>query len=174
MYAVREYVGAERVNVALRRLMQQYGGARPPLPTTRDLYRELEAVTPDSLRYLLHDLLAANTVWELATERVTAAPASGGMRRLTLDVRARKIVVDTAGTVREAPMHDLVEIGAFADGADGARGASVYRRLHRLRSGTQRISVTVPAAATWAGVDPRTLLFDLTPADNVQRVTRPE
>jgi aminopeptidase N len=173
LYALREYVGADRVDGALRRLLAAHAGGRPPLATTRDLYRELAAATPDSVRPLLHDLFAANTLWELATERVTAAPAPGGMTRLTLDVRARKIVVDTAGAEREVPMNDLVEVGAFADGPGGARGAPVYRRLHRIRSGAQRIVLTVPAAAAWAGVDPRHLLFDLTPGDNVAPVRGP-
>jgi hypothetical protein len=174
MYALREYVGADRVDVALRRLLAAHAAAHPPLPTTRDLYRELEAVTPDSLRPLLHDLFAANTLWDLATEQVSAVPAPGGMVQLTLAVRARKIVVDTAGAVRELPMHDLVEIGAFADGAGEERGAPVYRRWHRIRSGTQRVTLTVPATATWAGVDPRSLLFDLKPGNNVARLPRTE
>jgi hypothetical protein len=172
MYALREYVGAEPVDVALRRLIAANASGAPPLPTTRDLYRELEAVTPDSLRYLVHDLFAANTLWELATERVSAEPGPNGTRRLTLDVRARKITVDTAGRVRELPMHDLVEIGAFADSAGDTAGASVYRALHRIRSGRQRITITVPAGAAWAGVDPRHLLFDLDPQDNVARLPR--
>jgi hypothetical protein len=170
MYALREYVGREQVNVALRRLLERHRAGTPPLATTRDLHRELAAVTPDSLRPLLHDLLAANTVWELATERVTATPAPGGMVRLSLDVRARKLVVDTAGRERELPMHDLVEVGAFADGPGETRGAPVYRRLHRIRAGTQRLTVVVPATATWAGVDPRSLLFDVEPTNNVTRV----
>jgi hypothetical protein len=170
MYTLREYVGAERVDAALRRLLAAHPAGVPPLPTARDLYREIEAVTPDSLRSLPHDLFAANTLWELATERVTAAPALGGTTALTLDVRARKIVVDTAGAEREVPMDDLVEIGAFADASDGARGVPVYRRLHRIRSGAQRVTIVVPAAARWAGVDPRQLLFDLRPGNNVARL----
>jgi hypothetical protein len=170
MYALREYVGPGQVNAALRRLLAAHPPAAPPLPTTRDLYRELEVVTPDSLRPLLHDLFAANTLWELVTDSVRAEPAPGGMTRLTLDVRARKIVIDTAGVERELPMHDLIEVGAFADGAEGARGAPLYRRWHRIRSGAQRITLTVPAAAAWAGVDPRALLFDLKPGNNVARL----
>jgi hypothetical protein len=172
LYALREYVGAARVDTALRRLLVAHRSGEPPLATTRDLYRELQAVTPDSLRPLLHDLLAANTVWELATERVTATPAPGGMVRLSLDVRARKLVVDTAGRERELPMHDLVEVGAFADGPGETRGAPVYRRLHRIRAGTQRLTLDVPATATWAGVDPRSLLFDVKPQNNVARLGR--
>jgi hypothetical protein len=170
MYALREYVGAAPVNVALRRLLAAHPAGRPPLPTTRDLYRELEAVTPDSLRPVLHDLFAANTLWELATDSARAEPAPSGMTRVTLDVRARKLVVDTTGASREVPMHDLVEIGAFADGPGGGRGPAVYRRLHRIRSGTQRIALVVPARARWAGVDARALLFDLTPGNNVARL----
>jgi ABC-type transport system involved in multi-copper enzyme maturation permease subunit len=170
LYALREYVGAGQVDVALRRLLAAHADARPPLPTTRDLYRELQEVTPDTLRPLLHDLFAANTLWELAAEQVSAVPAPGGMVRLALAVSARKIVVDTAGAVREVPMNDLVEIGAFADGSGDEPGAPVYRRWHRIRSGAQRLTITVPAAATWAGVDPRSLLFDLVPGDNVARL----
>jgi hypothetical protein len=166
MFALREYVGAERVNTALRRLLAAHPPGQPPLPTTRDLYRELDAVTPDSLGYLLHDLFAANTVWELATERVTAQPAPGGTTRLTLDVRARKLVLDTAGVQQEIPMDDLIEIGAYVDGP----GAPVYRRLHRIRSGTQRLTIVAPATAMWAGVDPRSLLFDLDAGNNVARL----
>jgi hypothetical protein len=63
-----------------------------------------------------------------------------------------------------------VEVGAFADGPGETRGAPVYRRLHRIRAGTQRLTVVVPATATWAGVDPRSLLFDVKPTNNVTRV----
>jgi hypothetical protein len=68
----------------------------PPLPTSLDLYRELQAVTPDSFQYLLHDLFEANTFWELETERATAAQTEAGIWEVTLDVRARKVVADTA------------------------------------------------------------------------------
>jgi hypothetical protein len=169
LYALREYIGAERVNLALRRLFAANAHGRPPLPTSLDLYRELQAVTPDSLRYLLHDLFAENTLWDLQTDSMRAEPAPGGMTRLTLDVRARKVVISTTGVEREVPMNDLVEIGAFAEGTGDEPGAPVYRRLHRIRSGAQRITLTVPATAAWAGIDPRHLLFDLNPMDNVAR-----
>ena len=67
MYALSEYVGEDRVNGALRRLIEKHDAAEAPLATTLDLYRELQAVTPDSLKYLLHDLFEVNTFWELET-----------------------------------------------------------------------------------------------------------
>ncbi len=72
LYALSEYIGEERVNRALRRLLEKHRPEGAPLATTLDLYRELQAVTPDSLQPLLHDLFEVNTFWELETERASA------------------------------------------------------------------------------------------------------
>lgn len=171
MHALREYVGAERVNAALRRFFERHGSAKPPLPTTLDLYRELQASTPEELRYLLVDLFEANTYWELATKRVEAERVATNEWRVTLDVRARKVVVDEAGVETEVPMDDLVEVGVFAAAVEGARGQPPYLRLHRIRSGEQRITLTVPEEPARAGLDPRNLLIDVETGDNLSEVT---
>ncbi|MEA2563622.1 MAG: type transport system permease protein [Acidobacteriota bacterium] len=170
MYALREYIGEERVNIALRRLFQKYGSGEPPLPTSLDLYRELQAVTPASLRYLLVDLFEANTFWELAAERVTARQTESGSWQVTLEVEARKEVVDSLGAVTEVPMNDLVEIGVFAAAEDGGLGEPLYLRMHRIRSGEQSITVTVPGKPAGAGIDPRSLLIDVDATDNLANI----
>ena len=172
MYALREYVGERPVNEVLRRLLAAHGSGRPPLATSLDLYRGLQAVTPDTLHDLLHDLFAANTLWELRTNSVTAEPTASGAWQVTLDVRARKTAVDTAGTETEVPMDDLIEVGVFGPGKDGAAGAPLYLRRHRIRSGEQRIVVTVPQEPARAGIDPRGLLLDPKSSDDVQPVSR--
>ena len=52
--------------------------------------------------------------------------------------------MDSVGAEREVPMDDIVEVGVYADAADGRRGAPLYLRTHRVRAGAQRITVTVP------------------------------
>ncbi len=161
---MREYVGEGRVDAALRRLLERHGGGEPPLPVPTDLYRELRAVTPDSLHGLLADLFERNTYWELATEGARAQPTGTGTWRVTLDVQARKVVVDEAGVETEVPMDDWVEVGVFAD---GAASEPLYLGRHRVRSGQRRLTVTVPGRPARAGVDPRHLLIDTRPGDNV-------
>jgi hypothetical protein len=78
LYALSEYIGERRVNQALRVLLAKHLPQEAPLATTLDLYRELRAVTPDSLHYLLHDMFEVNTYWELETERVAAGPTPSG------------------------------------------------------------------------------------------------
>ena len=163
LYAMREYIGKDRVDDALRSLLKKHGSGAPPLPTSLDLYRELQAVTPDSYQYLLHDLFEKNTFWELATERATAKQTSAGAWQVTLDLRARKVVVDEAGIEAEAPMDDWVEIGVFGEGEP-------YRETRRIRSGQQTITVTAPRKPTRAGIDPENLLIDLDTEDNIKDV----
>ena len=171
MYALSEYIGEERVNGALRRLLAKYGSGAPPLLTSLDLYRELQAVTPDSLQYLLHDLFEANTFWELETEGATAEETDAGAWQVTLDVRARKVVVDAGGVETEVPMDDSVEIGVFAPVEKGeASGKPLYVQMHRIRSGKQTITVTVPRNPARAGIDPYHLLIDWEMDDNVKAV----
>ena len=171
LYALSEYIGAERVNDALRRLFEKHGSGTPPLPTSLDLYRELQAVTPDSLQFLLHDLFEANTFWELETQRATAEQTEVGTWQVTLDVRARKVVVDEAGILTEVPMDDWVEIGVFAPAQAGeVSGKLLYAQKHHIRSTEQTITVTVPRRPARAGIDPHHLLIDLEIDDNFEEV----
>jgi hypothetical protein len=90
---------------------------------------------------------------------------------VTLDVRASKVVVDEAGVETQVPMDDLVEVGVSAAAGDGGAAAPPYLRMHRVRSGEQRITVTVPWEPARAGIDPRSLLIDVEAGDNFAEVT---
>lgn len=144
LYALRHYIGKKRVNHALRQLLRTYTPA-PPLQTTLDFCRELQAVTPDSLHYLLHDLFATNTFWDLKTEQATAKQTKTGAWLVTLTVDARKMRVDSIGRETNVPMNDWVEIGVFAPANKGQKtGQTIYLQKHRIQSGKQRIAVMVP------------------------------
>ncbi len=159
LHALAEYMGADRVNTALRRLIENHGSGAPPLATTLDLYHELQAVTPDSLQYLLHDLFEVNTFWELDAERATAEQTPTGTWQVTLDVQARKVVADSAGTETEVPMDEWVPIGVFARGEPGDElSAPLYLKMHRIRLGEQTITVMVTREPALAGIDPHHLL----------------
>jgi hypothetical protein len=159
LHALTEYMGVDRVNTALRRLIEKHSSGEPPLATTLDLYRELQAVTPDSLKYLLHDLFEVNTFWELETARVTAEKNADSTWQVTLHLKARKVVVDSAGVETVVPMDEWVPIGVFARGERRDKlSAPLYLKMHRIRSGEQTITVTVPRRPVLAGIDPHHLL----------------
>ena len=159
LYALREYVGEERLNAALRQLNERYGSGAPPLATTLDLYRELPAVTPDSLRPLPRDLWEVNTFWEFETTRVSSVETEAGRWQVTLDVRARKVTVDSAGAETEVPIHEPVQIGVFPAGPrSDALNTPLALQMHHVRSRQQTVTVTVRGKTGLAGVDPYHLL----------------
>jgi hypothetical protein len=171
LFAMSEYMGKERVNLAFRRLIEKHSSGAAPLATSLDLYLELKAVTPDSLHYLLHDLFEANTFWDLETEQATAKQTEVDTWQVTLRLRARKVTVDPAGVETEVPMDERVQIGVFARTGQGAEfGETLYLQMHRIRSGEQTISITVPREPADAGIDPYLLLIDLERFDNVEKV----
>jgi len=167
MNALSEYVGEAQVNEALRTLVKKKASS---LATTIDMYRELQAVTPDSLKPLLHDLFEVNTYWTFDTKQAKAVQTDAGTWQVTFEVNAKKVVADSAGRETELPMTDWVEIGVFAPAEPGGiLGKPLYVQKHRLRSGTQTITVTVPQKPARGGVDPYNLL-DWEEGDNIERV----
>ena len=125
-------------------------------------------VTPDSLQSLLRDLFELNTIWTFDTKRGTAERTEAGTWRVTLEVEARKEMVDTAGVETRLPLNDLVEIGIFAPRKEGEiLGKPLYWQKHRIRSGRQTITVTLPEKSDRAGIDPYNLL-DWEQGDNIE------
>jgi aminopeptidase N len=170
LYALSKYSGKERVNGALKQLLAKHGQGKVPLPTTLDLYSELKTNTPDSFHYLLHDLFEVNTFWDLKTDKATAKQTYNGNWEVTLKVQARKEVTDEMGNETHVPMNDWIEIGIFAEPEKGKQLDKVlYLQKHRIRTGAQTITLTVPAKPTRAGIDPNNLLIDLKQHDNTRK-----
>ena len=172
MYTLRERLGADAVNGALRRFREKYAGADAPPATSRALYAELQAITPDSLRPFLSDLFEHITVWDVRTDSVKVAPNGDGAWRTTLYVDAAKARADSIGRQTPISMDDLVEVGVFADrpGTADGLGETLYLKQHRLRSGKQTITVVVPRRPARAGVDPYRKFIERQRDDNVATV----
>ena len=69
-------------------------------------------------------------------------------------------------------MDDWVEIGVFAPAGEGnGLGEPIYLQKHRIRSGEQTITVTVPRKPARAGIDLYHLLIDGEMGDNVEEVS---
>lgn len=166
MFALREAVGEERVNAALRNLLAKFEPGRPPYPTSLDLYAELRAVTPAHMQSLLRDLFENITFWDLRMKSMAVEPSSRGTHRVTLQIDAQKLEANAAGKEKPVPMDDRIEVGVF-----DANGKSLYRRRHAIRSGAQTLTVTVSGVPARAAVDPDHELLDRKPEDNVAEVS---
>ena len=171
MYTLRDRLGADAVNGALRRFRERFSGPAAPPPTSRALYAELQAVTPDSLRPLLSDLFEHITLWNVRTDSARAEPIAGGAYRVTLFVEASKARADSIGNQTPLAMNDLVEIGVFSGPPrDDSPGEALYLKRHRIRAGKQTIVLTVTRLPTRAGIDPRRTLIERERDDNIAEI----
>jgi ABC-2 type transport system permease protein len=166
MYTLREHIGAEAVNGALRRFLAKYRGSGPPYPTSLDLYAELRAVTPPSLYPLLTDLFETITLWDLKTQRAVARRLPDGKYEVTLEVMAQKLRASGTGVETATPMNDLVEVGIFAQG----KNDPLDRTRHRIHTGKQVLRIIVPQEPSRAGLDPDGKLIERERGDNVVEV----
>lgn len=169
LHALREYIGKNRVRLALQNFFKKYSsGTVLPLPT--DLYKELQNVTPHYMQYLLHDLFSSNTFWEFKIGNATASQTPSGKWKVTMDVHARKYTVDIKGTQTNIEMNDWIQIGVNGKDGKNKTDKNLYLQQHRIRSGMQSIEVEVTAKPDLAAIDPRSLLIDLEQTDNIVRV----
>jgi ABC-type transport system involved in multi-copper enzyme maturation permease subunit len=166
LYTLREHIGDQAMNTALRRFLEKYRGSGPPYATSLDLYAELRAVTPPSLHSLLHDLFETITLWVVKTKSATARRLADGQYEVTLDVVAQKVRADSLGAETPTPMNDFVEVGVFAPGKDDP----FYLKRHRLHSGRQTLRIVVPQEPSRAGLDPYRKLIERERDDNVVAV----
>ncbi|MEJ8755548.1 ABC transporter permease [Pontibacter sp. H259] len=165
MHALSEYIGKQKVNSALRQLLQKHNTGQIPFPTTLHLYQELEQVTPDSLNYLLNDLFRKNIYWRLKTKQFAATQTKAGKWEVTLKIQAQKVVVESTGVEKEVPMNDWLEVGIYNEG--NTLHKPLYLQKHRIRAGEQTIKVTVPRKPGSGGIDPNQLMIDLRSDDNM-------
>jgi ABC-type transport system involved in multi-copper enzyme maturation permease subunit len=166
LYTLREHIGGEAVNVALRRFLEKYRGSGPPYPTSLDLYAELRAVTPPSLHYVLTDLFETITLWDVKTQSAATRRLPDGKYEVTLEVTAQKLRADGSGIETATPMNDFVDVGIFARGKDDP----LYLRRHRIRTGKQTLRIIVPQEPSRAGVDPYRKLIERERDDNMVEV----
>lgn len=169
MVALRDVLGAERVNLALRRFIERYGNRPPPDPTTRELIAELRAVADDAHQALITDWFERITLYDVA---VTGAQsrAAGDAYEVAIDIAARQLDVDGEGVESEVPLSAPFDVAVFAADADD-QAAPIYVAKHWLASGPQRVVLRVPARPGRVAVDPYGLRLDRRPADNAREVS---
>lgn len=63
----------------------------------------------------MEDLFKENTYWRLKTKQLAAEQTEAGDWEVTLKMEAQKFVVDAAGSEKEVPMNDWLEIGIYEE-----------------------------------------------------------
>lgn len=172
IYYLKEMIGEEGVNRALRKVIAKYAYAQPPYPTSHVLIDAFREETPENLQYLIRDLFEEITLFGNRTLEAKAKKRADGKYEVTIEIETRKFHADGKGVETEAPLNDFIEIGAFAKaGKDQRYGKVLHREKIQMKSGKAQYKFVVDEEPEKAGVDPLRLLIDRVPSDNMKKVT---
>ena len=171
MYALRDYLGEDRLNAAIRGFLDKWKFKGPPYPTSLDFVGAMRSATPDSLKYVVDDLFNYITLYELKSDSSAATKTPDGRWRVDLWVTAKKLRSDSLGHETEVPMNDLIDIGVFGapprgGAAPDKNGIELYLRKHRIVSGEQHLEIVLDEKPQSAGIDPLHKLIDRYVQDN--------
>jgi ABC-2 type transport system permease protein len=172
-YALRDYIGEGAMNTALRTFLGKWALKGPPYPTARDLYAELDRVTPDSLKYVLKDLFGEITFYENKADSATTTKRADGSYDVHLVLRSKKLKGDSIGNTREVPVADYVDVGVFGERVAGQKlGEPLLVKKVHITQAVTTLDLVVPKEPRKAGIDPYNKLVDRTPEDNVTAVVK--
>lgn len=166
MYALRDYVGEEAINGAIRAYLRGARFRGAPYPTSRDLVQRLYAATPDSLDYLVEDLFETVTLWDLRAEPATVTRTQGGGYLVDFTVSASKTRADGLGRTTPEPIGDWIDVGVL--GEDGE--TPLFLRRYHFTGAPRRFRITVSEPPSVAGIDPLHKLIDREREDNTVKV----
>ncbi|MCA9697904.1 MAG: hypothetical protein KC431_10305, partial [Myxococcales bacterium] len=175
-YALKEYIGEEALNQALRDYIAEVAFQQPPYTVSTDLYAHLKKATPEKYQYLLADMFEEITLYDNRALEATVRELEDGKFELTLELQARKFHADAKGVETAVePLADWIEIGAYVEREVEVGGKTVTREVPiflelRQFSGDETVTVIVDERPLEAGIDPRNLLIDREPDDNRVKV----
>ncbi|RAK58473.1 aminopeptidase [Phenylobacterium hankyongense] len=175
MYLLRDRIGEDKVNAALRRVLAQYAFKGAPYPRSQDLVDALRAEAGPEHQQLITDLFEKITLYDLKTKTAVVKKRADGRYDVTLTVDAKKVYADGQGKETATPINgELFDVGVFTaePGKPGFSSKNVaYFATRPLQSGVQTFTVTVDKPPKYAGVDPYNKEIDRNSDDNDIKVT---
>ena len=187
LYALADYIGEDKLNLALHDFLMQYRYANAnnqvdaadphqaafvpnqPYPDTRQFVEALRKQTPPELQYYIDDGFNRIVLYDNKALSATSQKLPDGRYQVTLDVQARKSQADGNGVESPMPLNDYIDIGVFSGKKDEETPLSLHKE--RLTGEHQTFTILVNTKPTRAGIDPYNKLIDRIADDNLIDIT---
>jgi hypothetical protein len=170
MYALRDYIGEDRVNAACREFIKKYAFTGPPYPTALDLVEEFKKVTPPEQQAIIHDLFETITLYDNKTTEVKATQLPDGKYRVTFTVESKKLRGDGKGAEQPIAIDDWIDVGVLATGKTKDDDTVLFMEKRHITQPTTSFDIIVASKPTKAGIDPFNKLIDRNPDDNTKKL----
>ncbi len=163
LYALQDYIGEEKVNLAMKNFLDEFKYKAPPYPTSLDFLRHLEPQVPDSMKYLITDWFKEITLYDNRVINSTYSALKNGKYEVNIEVEATKIKADSLGNETKFPTNDWIDLGVFSDSKEENLIFEKRVKINQLKMNFTFEVDTIPAKSA---IDPRMLLIDRVYKDN--------
>ena len=173
MYVLKDIVGEDRVNRALRGLIGEFAFKGAPYPTSRDLLRYLRAEAGPEHQQLITDLFENITLYDVKLTAARKQRRADGAWDVALEIDARKLYADGQGRENEAALDEPFDVGIFTaepGKKDFNEAAVLVFERKPIRSGPQTLNLVTAREPSFAGVDPYNKRVDRNSEDNVRAI----
>lgn len=113
MYALRDYIGEDSVNAALKRYIKKSRISSAPYTTAKEFVANMKLSTPDSMQYVIKDLFEDITVYENYVKDLKSVKQADGKYKVTITVGSAKFKADSLGKSKSVAVNDWMDIGIF-------------------------------------------------------------
>jgi ABC-2 type transport system permease protein len=175
LYGLRDLIGEDSMNVALREFRSAYAfKTDPPFAGANNLFEYLQKHVPDSLQYYLTDTWQKITLYDNKVVEAKAEPtANKDEYKVTLKVDVSKVWIDDKGNdIAAKSMNDYMDIGIFASDSKSKEGRQLtnplYLSKYKFTSGQHILQIIVKGKPVRVGIDPYAKLIDRQPNDNMK------
>ncbi len=172
-YRLRDEIGEDTLNRALKKFLQDKGYQQPPYATSVELLDYIRAEAGPKHSSLIADLFEKISFYDNRVETATAKKRADGKYEVVLDLHAAKLYADGKGKEMPGKLDDWIEVGVFARGPSGEEADEkvLYLKRHRITGGQPKLTVVVDEKPYEAGFDPYNKLIDRVSSDNRKRVS---
>ena len=172
-YRLRDEMGEEALNRALRTFLMAKRYQQAPYTTSKELLDAIRAEAGPQHEQLIADLFEKISFYDNRVESATAKKRADGKYEVTLTLRAAKRYADGKGAESDGRLDDWIEVGVFARAPSGKEEDEkvLYLQRHRITGTAPKITVVVDGEPYEAGFDPYNKLIDRVSSDNRKQVT---
>ena len=163
MYALRDSIGEERVNAALRKFIAAHAFSGPPYTTAQELVRYFRAEAPPEQQKIITDLFERIVLFDNQARAVSMTKRADGKYTVKMTVTSTKLQSDAKGEEKPVPLDDWIDIGVL-----GEKDEVLFVEKRRITKPEQTFEVVVTGTPVKAGIDPLNKLIDRNPKDNVK------
>ena len=186
LYTLSDYIGEEKFNAALSKYINQFAFQEPPYTTSIQFVDHLEKNTPDSLQYLIDDMLKNITLYDNYIHDADYKMNADSTYTVNIDAVVSKyrstpkgkklfarnndslIHIVNNDTLKSWPLNDYVEVGIFTESKEdnSVRQKPLYIKKVKFDSIFHSFDIQVDQKPVEVGIDPFNKLIDTHSNDN--------